>query len=111
MKVYHTVLAAMTALANKRRGKDGALWTIKCNDNGWYYLDKKRKRNPMINAVEIYSNIQSIDAVKGHNSLWPREQFRHKFKPGAKIYGLPNGDILIHSTKGRRLWKKFKYPD
>ncbi len=67
--------------------------------------------NPSPSVVEIYSDIQAIDAVKGRNSLWPREHFRHKFKPGSRVYGLPNGDILIHSTKGRRLWRKFKYPD
>ncbi len=36
--IYKTELEAMAALANK---KDQTLWTIKRNDNGWYYLGRK----------------------------------------------------------------------
>ncbi len=41
MKVYRKSLQAMEALKNKRQCKDGAIWTIKKTDNGWYYLAKK----------------------------------------------------------------------
>ncbi len=36
--VYATEMLAMVALAGK---KDQRLWTIKKNDNGWFYLVKK----------------------------------------------------------------------
>lgn len=40
MTVYHTVVEAMAALANKKYYWQ---WVIKRNDNGWYYLAKKRE--------------------------------------------------------------------
>ena len=62
-------------------------------------------------AVKIYEQIEEIKAIKGDDSLWPKEKFKHKFskKSKAEIWGLPNGDILITSKAGKRLWKKFSY--
>jgi hypothetical protein len=54
-------------------------------------------------ATEIYKDIVEIKAVKPNG-----QRYVHKFKPGSNIYGLPNGNILIQSRKGRRLWKNFK---
>lgn len=69
----------------------------------------KRKRisnNPSVKgATEIYSNIMAIEAKKGSHSNYPNEHFRHDFKPGSKIYGLPDGSILIKGKK--KLWKNF----
>jgi hypothetical protein len=67
-------------------------------------------------SEEIYDKILSIKAQKSkmpkkRNSLWPGELFEHKFTSKAKIYGLPNGDILIKSTDGKRLWKPFEYDE
>jgi len=64
-------------------------------------------RNPPAGATEIYGKIIAIEAQKGPNSTFPKENFRHEFKPGSKIFGLPDGSILIKGKK--KLWKKFKY--
>jgi len=68
------------------------------------------KNPPASGGTEIYSNITAIEATKGNNSLWPKEPFRHDFKMGGKILGLPNGDLLIKKGKdGKKLWKFFDY--
>lgn len=71
---------------------------------------KRLSKNPPRGAVEIYDDILEIRARKGKNSLWPGEYFKHKFtKRGSKIYGLPDGSLLV---KGKhRLWKEFTYPN
>jgi hypothetical protein len=61
-------------------------------------------------AVLIYDDIEEIKATKGRSSNWPREKFKHKFtKRGTKIYGLPNGNLLIVGP--RPLWDIFDYPE
>lgn len=56
----------------------------------------------------IYDRILSITAKKGPKSNWPNEEFIHKFgKSKSKIYGLPDGSLLIKGPK--RLWKRFEY--
>jgi len=65
------------------------------------------KKNPPVGATEIYGKIIAIEAQKGPNSTFPKENFRHEFKPGSKIFGLPDGSVLIKGNK--KLWKKFKY--
>lgn len=72
---------------------------------------KKMRKNPPKGAVEIYDRIFSIEAKKSKKSGFPKENFRHDFQSGSAIYGLPNGDLLIKSKKGKRLWKIFDYPD
>lgn len=71
----------------------------------------KKKKNPPV--ALIYDNIEAIEAQKGHNSLWPKEHFKHDFKKGSKaiILGLPDGSLLIKSLNGKRLWKSFRYDD
>ena len=59
-------------------------------------------------AVEIYENIEAIEATKGAGSLWPKEHFRHDFKgKRTRIFGLKNGALLVLGEK--RLWKTFQY--
>ena len=59
----------------------------------------------------IYDHLTRIEARKGKHSMFPGERYYHNFKPGAMVIGLPNGDLLIKSSKGKKLWKKFDYPD
>ncbi len=61
--------------------------------------------NPPSGAKEIYGRIMAIEAQKGPGSNYPNEYFRHDFKRGSKIYGLPDGSILIKGKK--KLWKNF----
>lgn len=72
-----------------------------------------KKKNPIIpkDAIKIYDNIEAIEAVKGQDSLWPFEAFRHDFKPGSEVYGLPDGSILIINKSGKKLHNVFKYND
>lgn len=59
-------------------------------------------------AVLIYSDIEEIKARKGSKSNWPKGFFKHKFtKRGSKIYGLPDGRLLVVGTKP--LWDMFNY--
>lgn len=61
-------------------------------------------------AVLIYDDIEEIKATKGRSSNWPKGKFVHKFgRRGSKIYGLPNGQVLIVGP--RPLWDTFEYPD
>lgn len=61
-------------------------------------------------AVLIYDDLEEIKATKGKKSYWPNEKFVHKFsKRGSKVYGLPNGQLLI--TGPRPLWDTFDYKD
>lgn len=72
----------------------------------------KPKKNPATssNGTLIYDRITAIEAIKGKGSLWPDEPFRHDFKKGGKIFGLPNGDLLVKKDAGdKKLWKNFMY--
>lgn len=74
-----------------------------------YWSGRGSSRIPK-GAVEIYSDIEEIKAQKGSESNWPRGFFKHKFtRKGGKIYGLPNGQLLIASK--RPLWDAFEYHD
>lgn len=76
---------------------------------------KKAQRAPRL--VEIYENLEAVYARKGAKSLWPRQPFKHKFQKGAAVYGvqkggqvkLKEGDLVIRSKRGKRLWKMFDY--
>ena len=72
-----------------------------------HYRRLRLRRNPAV-GTEIYDRITAIEATKGDGSLWPREPFRHDFKDGGKIIGLPNGDLLI-KRRSKKLWKDFDY--
>ncbi len=69
-----------------------------------------RRNPPARGPVEIYGSIDAIEATKGRASLWPGEHFRHDFRGrGARILGLPNGDLLVKKGKKGRLWNVFDY--
>jgi len=76
---------------------------------------RKSRREPRL--VEIYENVEEVLARKGPNSMWPNAPFKHTFKKGAKVLGvskggtvkLKAGDLVIRSSRGRRLWKLFDY--
>ncbi len=78
---------------------------------------RKRKTRQAPRLVEIYENIEAVFARKGAKSLWPRQPFKHKFKKGSAVYGvqkggpvkLKEGDLVIRSKRGKRLWKMFDY--
>jgi hypothetical protein len=53
-------------------------------------------------STEVYRNILEIRAKK-KNGL----KYVHKFKPGSRVFGLPDGSILVKNDKGLPLWKNF----
>ncbi len=62
--------------------------------------------NPPREKVLIYSDCLEIRAKKSDGRL-----YKHKFTPGARIYGLPDGSLHIVSSKGKRLHKMFPKGD
>jgi hypothetical protein len=74
-----------------------------------HIADGRRQKVPK-GAVLIYDDIEEIKARKGRSSNWPGEYFKHKFTVrGSKIYGLPNGSLLIVGKKP--LWDVFEYDE
>lgn len=78
---------------------------------------RKRKSTRGARTVQIYENLEQIFAEKGRKSLWPKQKFKHKFQKGAAVFGvskggavrLKEGDLIIRSRRGKRLWKMFDY--
>lgn len=69
------------------------------------YLPELEKNPP----TRIYDRIHAIEAQKGKDSNFPGEDFRHDFKGGATIEGMPDGSLRVKSKTGKRLWKEFNY--
>ena len=72
-----------------------------------YKKRRELKKNPP--GHKIYDNILAIEARKGKDSNFPSENFRHDFKGGATVEGMPDGSLRIRSKHGKRLWKNFNY--
>lgn len=78
---------------------------------------RKRRRRKNRRMVEIYGDLERIYARKGRRSLWPDAPFVHKFQKGARVLGvakggmvkLREGDLVIRSKRGKKLWKHFNY--
>jgi len=70
----------------------------------------KNRCNPNPKPVVIYDKLLSVEARKSHGKF-KGENFTHDFKHNtdAVVIGLPSGDLLIKSRKGKRLWRKFNY--
>jgi len=71
---------------------------------------RKLKRNPVHKPVVIYDKLLGIEARKSHGKF-AGENFKHDFKSktDAMVLGNPDGSLTIRSSKGKRLWKNFKY--
>ena len=61
---------------------------------------------PRPRGTLIYDRLLELRARKGRRSHYPRELFKHGFKPGARVIGLPSGDVLLHGARGQRLWQQ-----
>lgn len=73
---------------------------------------KKIGKNPPHSAVKIYDRIYAIEAQKGKDSNFPKENFRHDFRAtDSEILGMPDGSLVVKSRSGKRLWKNFSYPE
>lgn len=64
---------------------------------------RRVRRGPVQNsnpshAKLIYGDVEQIKATK-RSGRYSGQKFFHDFKPGAKAYGLDNGDILITTRK------------
>lgn len=72
---------------------------------------QKQASNPAKMPIKIYDQIESIEAIKGSDSLWSKQPFRHSFKGKTKaaIFGNPDGSLTIKGKKP--LWKQFNYPE
>jgi len=66
------------------------------------------KHNPP--QTIIYDKLLGIEARKSHGKF-KGQNFFHDFKKNtdAMVVGNPDGSLTIKSSKGKRLWKKFKY--
>ena len=62
--------------------------------------------------VLIYKHCEKIFATKPETSYYPNQKFVHSFNRSkygnVNVFGLPNGDILLKSEKGFRLWDFFE---
>lgn len=78
---------------------------------------RKRKSSRAPRLVKIYEHVEEMFARKGPDSLWPNTPFRHTFQKGAHVLGvnrggsvrLKKGDLVIRSSRGKRLWQMFEY--
>lgn len=70
--------------------------------------------------VEVYARLEQIFATKGAKSLFRGKKFQHPFREsGTRVLGVEHtglyplraGDLVLRSSKGKRLWKIFHYPE
>ena len=73
-------------------------------------ISKRHFGNPAKKSTIIYDKLLGIEARKSHGKF-KGQNFFHDFKKNtdAMVVGNPDGSLTIKSSKGKRLWKKFKY--
>jgi len=88
----------------------GRSWGLMPKPTIMRVLKKLKSLKPNPQPVIIYDKLLGIEARKSHGKF-AGENFKHDFsqKTNAQVLGLPNGSLLVRSTKGKRLWKKFQY--
>lgn len=59
------------------------------------YYPREEFGNAPWRGVELYNRVLEIRAQKGNTGRYPRRRFFHRFKHRARMFGLPNGDLLI----------------
>jgi hypothetical protein len=110
---FHGSFTSKILAAKRERQTPGSFIVEK--DGRYYVLKPKRiksinpsrparrrtrggKTNPR--GVLIYEKITRVEGTKGKNSRYPGERFFHNFKkPYPKMFGLPDGSLLITSKK------------
>lgn len=65
-------------------------------------VTKRRVQNGKNKCVEIYGGVVAIMARKGKGSKYPGKLFEHRFASRPKMYGLPDGSLLITHRRPRR---------
>ena len=70
---------------------------------------KYYRPNPPKGSVKIYEDVIEIKALKGGDSYFPNEPFKHPFNQKTKVtlYGCPDGTLRLIGDKP--LWKWFEY--
>jgi hypothetical protein len=111
---FHGAFTSKILAAKRERATPGSFIVEK--DGRYYVLKPKRIKsvNPSRPArrrvrrtrqtnprgVLIYEKITRVEGTKGKNSKYPGERFFHNFKkPYPKMFGLPDGSLLITSKK------------
>lgn len=105
--LYSTVVTFTTRSLGTYKDLDRAV--IAANRQASEYLRKKKnpKRNPPGVAGVMYNKVHEVQAEKTgqhkHKGLW-----YHPFKGKSQVemLALDNGDILLHSKGGKKLWRK-----
>jgi hypothetical protein len=104
---FHGSYESKILAARKEREIPGS-FIIK-RDGRYYVLKPKKVRS--VNATPrikksnpsrtlIYEKITRVEGTKGKASHFSGQRFFHNFKkPYPKMFGLPNGDLLITSRK------------
>lgn len=93
--------------ARKKEAKTPGSFIIKRGDRYYVLKEKKvesnnrkrtRSRNSNPNRRLIYEKITRVEGTKGKESQFAGQRFFHNFKkPYPRMFGLPNGDLLITS--------------
>lgn len=70
-----------------------------------YNRPKRALRRNQPKGTLLYNSVLEVRARKDYHPQYKGQRFFHRFKnPYPKVYGLPNGDLLITSGGKKRLW-------
>lgn len=67
---------------------------------------KGRQGNPPRGSVGMIPGEAETMFYQRHASRHPGP-YQHRFGPGARMFALKNGDVVIRSMTGRKLWGKY----